>query len=846
MARAPRRAGGVGGDNPEFVLRAFGTVSNNAARQDIGDEELYWLENLMPLADGNAQSLPGPTAALLTIFESSLPLYACSFTVTSENFIFVNFPSGNGYIIDVTHNLALSIGNTFPPGTVATPYNNQGLLILTPSAYYDWNVTTVNALTKQNNTVTGATITLSNPITSGGTGADIILTNKGFTPNDGTGGVAQVHYNCTAASILSGGQNYLVGDNLSMTGGSAITPTVVQVTAVDGLGAIQSVTVTTAGSYHGPNTNNTATLPGGANFTGGAGTGGILELSYQVIAASVTIVTPGTGYAGGEVTQDFSGAALVTKTTMTAAAGALTGGTINTNNTVNNSAGSDIPLTNDGFTPNDGTGASLKVYYQVASIAVTAGGTGYVPGDLLTLVGGQPESGGVQSPSNSAQILVNQVGAGGAITGIQLSRSGSYAGPVTSGSAILPGGKIITGGSGSGATFGARWQAIPSSVFVVTPGANYAGGETSDDKVGNIIFTTIKLTSSGIIGGQAIAVYAGRVWLASQRTIFVSEINSYVNFGGSGTNFTIQEAYLHGIIQALYAANNYLYIFGQDSIDALSNVTVNSGLVAFSRVNLVTGIGTTNQASVTGYLRGVLFQHASGYYLLAGASPERVSEKIQGFVRQAGGPVFSTLLTLNGELNVCIATAFFDVFSGGPQVTRTALACYFRGKWWMFAPPSLVSPVVVSTIGGAGAAGDAGQAVLYYFRLNAGVVNMYRAFNPGANALPWVLRTKLWDAQAPLKEKQALVAAVASLNGSGLAGGLTYTIDTELQSFTPVTPPTPANTSTGYQLWPSKVDGGGGQYIGFTVNGSLGAGAGLTGSVSLAALRGLAERDFLQ
>jgi hypothetical protein len=830
-----------GGDNPEVVVRAFGGTSNNASRQDIADDEFYWLENLMPVADGNILPVLAPGPALATIPETSAPFYACTFSISGVNYVFAAYPSNNGYIVNLSTAAVTKIGSDFPIGTTASPYNDQGLLIITPNDYFDYNVTTANTLTNQNNTVNGGTITFSNTITSGAAGADIVLTNNGFSPDDGTGGALKVLYNCTAAAIVNGGSGYSGGDNLTIQGGTFTTAVVINVTSVDGTGVIQAVTVGTAGSYSGPATGKQSVLPGGANLTGGTGTGAQMSLSFEAIAASVTVVTAGTGYAGGEVSEDFAGSVLVTEFTATAAAGLLTGGTISTSNAATSTVGADISLVNDGITPDDGTGAILKVYYSCTSVGTQNGGTGYVVGDLLTLSGGVPEDSGTPSSADAVQILVTAVGGDGNIIGIQLSNAGSYAGPETSGNAVLPGGANYTGGSGTGAVFQATWQALPSSVFVVNPGSGYAGGETSDDKSSGSIYTTITLTSSGIIGGNAISVYAGRIWLAANRTVFVSEIDEYANFGGSGTNFTISESYLHGSITALAAANNYLYIFGQDSIDALSNVVVQEGVVAFSRVNLVTGVGTISPASVFGYFRGVFFSHSTGYYLLAGASPERISEKIQGLVRVAFGSAFGCLLTTNAELNACVCQQFTDNFSGRAVENRTFIAGYFRSKWWISTLPNQVGSIIISIAGGNGTELDQGQTPLYYFTLSGGQCQLVEAFVPARGFLPWIARSKLWDTQAPLREKQVLVSALGALAVPQVTGAVTYTVDTELESFTPQTFPSPGASATGYELLVDKADGGGSQYLGLTVQGV----ATSVSSISLLAIRGLAERDML-
>jgi hypothetical protein len=693
MARA-RKATMAGGDNPQIVSRMFTTASNNASRDMIEDEEFWWLENLIPLANGNLGVLPQEsTVPIATLATVQLPVYACGFTIGATNYAFTVFGDGiassSGFITNLTTGATTALGAVFAAGTIsATPYNNQGLLIISSSAYYDWGVTTPGMLTNNNNTIQGADITLSNSIPATSDSSDITITNAG---------------------IVGGG---------------------------------------------------------------------------------------------------------------------------------------------------DGTSGQLKVYYQAVSIATITAGTGYVVGDILTFTGGSPEDNGVPNTADTVQIVVTQVAAG-AITGIQLVRQGSYAGPVTGDmvGTILPGGAHFTGGSGISAKFAISWQVIPASVLIVNPGSNYTNGATSTDVFTDIngtgTATILTLATSGVIGGQCIATFAARVWIANNRTVYVTDVDTYNDFGGSGTNFTISDAYLHANITALYAGNNYLYIFGDTSIDAVSNVQVISGLISFSRVNLTTSIGTSEPTSVFGYFRGVVFYHVTGIYLLAGASPERISAKIQGVMRATNfnQGVSGCALTVASELCAVATLNIQDEFYAGTPVApiqRNVLALYFGGRW-LFARVATgasdsIAQLIFSIPGGGGGATYAGASVLYYIGFNGMNPAIYQAFSAVAPRAAWGLRTKLWDAGSPLREKQALEAVVGMFNGAFPAQGLQISVDTELGSVT-----LPAiSLSMGaepYSLLEQAAQGGASQYLGLTV--SVTAGQNVS-QISLLGLRALAERDMLQ
>ncbi len=488
-----------------------------------------------------------------------------------------------------------------------------------------------------------------------------------------------------------------------------------------------------------------------------------------------------------------------------------------------------------------GTGGSVRANYQVISVTINAAGTGYVIGDSLTLTDG--------GSSVPAQIIVAAVGGGGAITGITLPVGGSYPGPVATNAAPTtlatgPTGNVVSGGTGTGATFKVTVQAFSGTI--IAAGSGYQANFINQDSVNPAgpVITNYTDFSSGVIGGTSIATYATRVWIGKNRTIYVTDVDSYNSFGGAGTNFTINDAYLHNTITCLVAANNYLYIFGDTSIDALSNVAVSAttGLTSFSRINITTSVGTSAPSSVFGYYRGLVFYHASGIYLLAGATPEKISEKISGIIRNVTAATQMTAVgcavLVQGEL--CIAMQLFiaDVFTQGGTI-RPIVVLYFRGRWWVYSFYfNVTTPAMVSISVG-------GVLTLYAWGGSPGnAPTLFQAFSGALS--PWLVLTKLWDGGAALSEKQPVNAAIAGVLTSTGSSGVTFTIDTELGSSVSQSFPA-TGAQTGYRLLVQQAQQGSAtgpaQYLGLTLSGIVG---GATNNMHLLALRGKTERGMMQ
>jgi hypothetical protein len=119
---------------------------------------------------------------------------------------------------------------------------------------------------------------------------------------------------------------------------------------------------------------------------------------------------------------------------------------------------------------------------------------------------------------------------------------------------------------------------------------------------------------------------------------------------------------------------------------------------------------------------------------------------------------------------------------------------------------------------------------------------LYQMFNNTSAALaPALLKTKLWDAGAPLIDKQAVNAVIAGVqNGLGTSG-VTLSVDNETASSGVTGNPLGVTTAQGYSITPSQANQGGGFYLGLTALVTNGY-----SKINLLGLRGKAERAELK
>ena len=505
-----------------------------------------------------------------------------------------------------------------------------------------------------------------------------------------------------------------------------------------------------------------ATLTGyGQGFTsvpsvsfGGPGSGAAATAVVGMAAA--TIGAGGSGYYVGDVLNVVGGTSTITaqvKVTTTSS-GAVTGIAIQNSGNYTVPAGTSSVATTGGF----GTGFTLTIIWGVVNINVTAGGTGYTAAPVMTISGGITTNGNVQSAAvvnggTSGTYAINDVltVVGGTSTvvakltvltvssGHVLTVSVSQAGNYT----VFPANPVaITGGGGTGATFNLTWQANQNA----TATAN------------------VSVVPSG---GTSIASYAGRVWVASARTVVFSAPNSYQDFStvNAGGSFIVTDETLHSNINQLSVGNNFLYVTGDTSINVIGDVRVNTGITVFSNTNVSSSIGSTYPASIVPYYRAMWFANRFGTYALYGSTTQKSSDALDG--------VFPLI-----DLTKAISAAQFIVYNVlclaflvqyvDPVTGSRPLLLVFANKKWFFASQGAAMTFVAGS-------SPSGIPTLY----GTDGTSLYELFSDTASNVQHTMQTKLWDMGDPLRVKQVLKLGIESLLKVSAAPSINISVDTE-------------------------------------------------------------------
>ena len=366
-----------------------------------------------------------------------------------------------------------------------------------------------------------------------------------------------------------------------------------------------------------------------------------------------------------------------------------------------------------GYATFDGT--NLVRVGSVATIAITAGGSGYSSAPTVT-IGAPNQTGGVQATATAT----------------------------------------ITGG-------------VVTAITITEAGTGYTSAPT-------ITFSSGAATATATIisqPGTSIQSFSGRVWIADGRTIYYTAADSYNDFTSiSAGNITLVDATLYGDITQIIAANNFLYVFGESSINVFSDVRVNTlGETLFTNTNISASIGTELFLGVFAYFRSILFINRYGVYALVGATTSKISDALDGIFPNID---FSSSVTGCQTLIYNILVSAWNVRYNDNGTYRRVQLVFFDRKWFISYQGNLThinsSPV---------------NGLINVYGVESGGA-FFRLYEDQTANISTEVVTALWDLKDPIRDKQALKLGVEATFPVTVAGSLNISIDSEAKSSTSV------------------------------------------------------------
>ena len=399
----------------------------------------------------------------------------------------------------------------------------------------------------------------------------------------------------------------------------------------------------------------------------------------------------------------------------------------------------------------------------VSAITITEAGTGYTSPPTFTLTGGGGSGANVicdliTFAKGTVSVLVTNGGTGYTnASNLVVTISGGGGANATA-TGIISGGqvtKVIMTNAGTGYT-------NSSNISVSITGG---GGSNATAKA--IINTNDNV---------GVATFSGRSWLANGRTVFYSAAGSYSDFTSvSAGAITLTDSTLHGNIVQILSANNFLYIFGEDSINVFSDVRVtNAGTTLFTNTNVSASVGSKRPYAIFPYFRSVLLMNDYGMYALVGSTTSKISDSLDGIFPYIDftKPVTGGQVLLNNIL--CAAFSFYYTGGAGTSSSsRYVQAVFFEKKWFFTSQGSDLKWIWSSPVGG--------KINLY----GTNGTNCVQLYTDSSSTISSYVQTALDPMKDPIRTKQATKIGIeATLTNTAQ---ITVTVDSETGSSSALT-----------------------------------------------------------
>ena len=270
--------------------------------------------------------------------------------------------------------------------------------------------------------------------------------------------------------------------------------------------------------------------------------------------------------------------------------------------------------------------------------------------------------------------------------------------------------------------------------------------------------------------GTCIASFSGRVWIANGRTLYYTAAGTNNDFySASAGNIIFNDSTLIGNITQLVSANNFLYIFGPDSINVISDVRINTstGTTLYTNTNISASVGSDQPYAMMPYFRSIVFMNRYGVYALVGSTTSKISDALDGLFPNID---FTKTVSAGQVLVYNILCACFNFYYNGTSGTQGAaqyIQAVFFDKKWFFTYQGAVKYIVSIPVNGAG---------IIYSTTGTDLQTMYQS---ASIAQATKIQSALLGMGNIIRDKVALKFGVEAILSQAIGNNITVTIDSE-------------------------------------------------------------------
>jgi hypothetical protein len=219
-----------------------------------------------------------------------------------------------------------------------------------------------------------------------------------------------------------------------------------------------------------------------------------------------------------------------------------------------------------------------------------------------------------------------------------------------------------------------------------------------------------------------------------------------------------------------------LYIFGDDSINVISNVNVNTnGITLFTNTNVSASVGSKRPYAIFPYFRSVLFLNDYGIYALVGSTTSKLSDPLDGIFPNIDFtyPIYAGQVLVNNILCAAFNFRYYDaVFT---QSYRYIQAVFFEKKWFLTSQGDSLAYITSVPLNG--------KITLF----GTDGTTLYQLYQSTSTAITSRIQTALLPMGDPIRTKQALKMGIEATATNTSSITMSATIDSESGSSPPYT-----------------------------------------------------------
>ena len=278
------------------------------------------------------------------------------------------------------------------------------------------------------------------------------------------------------------------------------------------------------------------------------------------------------------------------------------------------------------------------------------------------------------------------------------------------------------------------------------------------------------------VAGTAVETFLSRVWVTNAQNLIFGAPGNGASFSGTlggGTTPSV-DSFLRRERTQVRQANGFLYVFGDSSVNVISNVNSSGSpvITTFNNQNVDPQSGTPWHNSVQAFGRGLIFGNSAGVYAIYGGAAEKVSDNLDGIFEAAGVTLLSdsvvhqpsgAVMTINDIKTYMILLPIKNLFTG---VIRRALAVWDGKKWFLGSQDNSMTFIATQEI----------NSILSAWGTDG--TDIFPLFTTPSETLVKIWQSKLWAGDSGFQTiKQAMRIYTMAQDNSGAGYEFTGTID---------------------------------------------------------------------